>query len=296
MRRYIAEHLAEYIEFLGTSALVLTVGCSVLGARPLAPLAIGGVLAVMVYAGGHISGGHYNPAVSLAVWVRGRLASRDLLLYWAAQLVGALLGAVLAHFLIDTRGHATRGHATTPTGRDAAVVLLAEFLFTFLLGYVVLNVATSHDNEHNGFYGVAVGTTVMAGAIAVGPLTGGAFNPAVVAGRLGDRAFLRQQHLALPPGHPPRRRNRRWRLPPAEPRRRRPSPFEAGRSCQGRKRSCLTEINDRVERPRCSSTLGRSSVKPDVAGVLVTARQDAIGAASGITLDRVAAVDRWTTR
>ena len=177
MRRYIAEHLAEYIEFLGTSALVLTVGCSVLGARPLAPLAIGGVLAVMVYAGGHISGGHYNPAVSLAVWVRGRLASRDLLLYWAAQLVGALLGAVLAHFLIDTRGH-----ATTPTGRDAAVVLLAEFLFTFLLGYVVLNVATSRDNEHNGFYGVAVGTTVMAGAIAVGPLTGGAFNPAVVAG------------------------------------------------------------------------------------------------------------------
>jgi len=178
MRRYIAEHLVEYIvEFLGTSALVLTVGCSVLGARPLAPLAIGGVLAVMVYAGGHISGGHYNPAVSLAVWVRGRLASRDLLLYWAAQLVGALLGAVLAHFLIDTRGH-----ATTPTGRDAAVVLLAEFLFTFLLGYVVLNVATSRDNEHNGFYGVAVGTTVMAGVIAVGPLTGGAFNPAVVAG------------------------------------------------------------------------------------------------------------------
>jgi len=177
MRRYIAEHLEYIVEFLGTSALVLTVGCSVLGARPLAPLAIGGVLAVMVYAGGHISGGHYNPAVSLAVWVRGRLASRDLLLYWAAQLVGALLGAVLAHFLIDTRGH-----ATTPTGRDAAVVLLAEFLFTFLLGYVVLNVATSRDNEHNGFYGVAVGTTVMAGAIAVGPLTGGAFNPAVAGG------------------------------------------------------------------------------------------------------------------
>jgi aquaporin Z len=130
----------------------------------------------MVYAGGHISGGHYNPAVSLAVWVRGRLASRDLLLYWTAQLAGALLGAVLAHFLIDTRGH-----ATTPTGRDAAVVLLAEFLFTFLLAYVVLNVATSRDNEHNGFYGVAVGTTVMAGVIAVGPLTGGAFNPALVA-------------------------------------------------------------------------------------------------------------------
>jgi len=135
----------------------------------------------MVYAGGHISGGHDNPAVSLAVWIRGRLASRDLLLYWTAQLAGALLGAVLAHFLIDTRGHATRGHATTPTGRDAAVVLLAEFLFTFLLGYVVLNVATSRDNEHNGFYGVAVGTTVMAGVIAVGPLTGGAFNPALVA-------------------------------------------------------------------------------------------------------------------
>ena len=90
----------------------------------------------------------------------------------------------MAYFLIETRGH-----ATTPTGRDAAVVLLAEFLFSSLLGYVVLNVATSRDNEHNGFYGVAVGTTVMAGAIAVGPLTGGAFNPAVVAGGWGIGLF-----------------------------------------------------------------------------------------------------------
>jgi aquaporin Z len=170
MRRYLTE-------LLGTLALVLTVGCSVLGDRPFAAFAIGGVLAAMVYAGGHISGGHYNPAVTLAVWVRGSFATRDLLPYCVAQFVGALLGAASARFITDTHGH-----ATTPTGRDAGVVLLAEFLFTFLLAYVVLNVATSSDNQHNDFYGAAIGTTVAVGVIAVGPLTGGAFNPAVVVG------------------------------------------------------------------------------------------------------------------
>ena len=107
----------------------------------------------MVYAGGHISGGHYNPAVSLAVWVRGRLASRDLLLYWAAQLVGALLGAVLAHFLIDTRANAQYRPGAMPRWCCSP-----------------------------SSCSPSVATTVMAGAIAVGPLTGGALNPAVVAG------------------------------------------------------------------------------------------------------------------
>jgi aquaporin Z len=172
VRRYVTE-------LIGTFALVLTVGCTVLGGQPgvIAPLAIGGVLMVMVFAGGHISGAHYNPAVSLAALVRGRLDAKDLLPYWAAQLVGGLLAAAAAHFITNAQQHAKTLH-----GRDISVALLGEFLFTFFLAYVVLNVATSKDNENNSFYGLAIGFTVMAGAFAVGPYTGGAFNPAVAVG------------------------------------------------------------------------------------------------------------------
>lgn len=172
MRRYITE-------LIGTFALVFTIGTTVLGNQPgvIAPLAIGGVLAVMVFAGGHISGAHYNPAVSLAVLIRGRLERKDLLPYWAAQLVGALLAALAAHYITDTKGS-----SPAFSGRDIGVALLAEFLFTFFLAYVVLNVATSRDHLLNHFYGLAIGFTVMAGAFAVGPYSHGAFNPAVAVG------------------------------------------------------------------------------------------------------------------
>jgi aquaporin Z len=166
-------------ELIGTFALVFTIGCTVLGKQPgvIAPLAIGAVLMVMVFAGGHVSGAHYNPAVTLAAFLRGRLPKTDLLPYWAAQLVGALLASVAAHYITDTTG-------TAPdwTGRQVSVALLAEFLFTFLLAYVVLNVATSKDHPDNSFYGLAIGFTVTAGAFAVGPFSGGAFNPAVAVG------------------------------------------------------------------------------------------------------------------
>jgi aquaporin Z len=172
VRRYVTE-------LIGTFALVFTVGCTVLGGKPgvVAPLAIGSVLMVMVFAGGHISGGHYNPAVSLAVLVRGRLPIKDLAPYWAAQLIGGLLAAVAARYITDTHGPTTTFH-----GRDIGVALLAEFLFTFFLAYVVLNVATSKDHPDNSFYGLAIGFTVMVGAFAVGPFSGGAFNPAVALG------------------------------------------------------------------------------------------------------------------
>ncbi len=170
MRRYVTE-------LIGTFALVFTIGLATLGKTPLAPLAIGAVLMVMVFAGGHVSGAHYNPAVSLAALVRGRLPLTDLLPYWAAQVVGAVLAGIAARYITDTHGN-----ATTPHGRDISVILLAEFLFTFFLAYVVLNVATSKDTENNSFYGLAIGFTVLAGAVAVGPISGAAFNPAVAVG------------------------------------------------------------------------------------------------------------------
>lgn len=164
-------------ELIGTFFLVLTVGMAVLapGAGILAPLAIGSALAVMVYAGGHISGGHYNPAVSLAVFLRKKLNAKDLGIYWIAQLAGGILGALTTLYL---KGEG----APEPLVLDPVKALLAEFLFTFALCFVVLNVATAQATAGNSYFGWAIGFTVLTGAYAVGALSGGAFNPAVALG------------------------------------------------------------------------------------------------------------------
>lgn len=168
-------------EAIGAFFLVLTIGCTVtLSSDPekgiIPPLAIGSVLMVMVYAGGHISGGHYNPAVTLAVATRGRHPWGEVVPYWIAQVAGALLAAGVAMYL--TGGVAKPADPTTSIGK----ALVAEFVFTFALAYVVLNVATAKDTAGNSFYGLAIGFTVLTGAFAVGSITGGAFNPAVAIG------------------------------------------------------------------------------------------------------------------
>jgi aquaporin Z len=166
------------VELIGTFFLVFTVGATVYSGSPLAPLAIAASLMVMIYAGGHVSGGHYNPAVTMAVLVRGRIGSGEAVGYWIAQLVAGLLAAVVVRAIV------TPAAATTlsPSGHALAAALVAELLFTFALTYVVLNVATSKDHPNNSFYGLAIGFTVLAGAIAVGGISGGAFNPAVALG------------------------------------------------------------------------------------------------------------------
>jgi aquaporin Z len=165
------------VEFIGTFFLVLTVCLATnphTGAGGAAPLAIGFVLMVMVFAGGHISGAHYNPAVSTAVLLRGKMRQDEWMSYVGTQLVAGLVAALLARILV---GHATAG----PTA-NVLKELIVEFLFTFALAYVVLNVATARGTEGNSFYGLAIGLTVAAGAFAVGGLSGGAFNPAVAFG------------------------------------------------------------------------------------------------------------------
>ncbi|MCI0483947.1 MAG: aquaporin family protein [candidate division NC10 bacterium] len=165
------------VEFIGTFFLVLTIGLAVLepGAGAMAPLAIGSALMVMVYAGGHISGAHYNPAVTLAVWLRGRCPARDMAPYMGAQIIGGLLASVMVLFV--------KGPSAVPPARpDPVPALLVEFLYTFALCYVVLNVATSRNTVGNSFYGLAIGFTVTAGAYSAGAISGGAFNPAVAVG------------------------------------------------------------------------------------------------------------------
>jgi aquaporin Z len=172
------EPMHKYLtEFIGTFFLVLTIGLAVLSGSILAPLAIGASLMVMVYMGGHVSGAHYNPAVSLAVFLRGKLGLTDFFIYVVVQLLGAL-AASLAVFLI-----LEKTFAPAPAANATAIgPLLAEILYTFALALVVLNVATAKKTEGNSFYGLAIGFTVAAGAFAAGGVSGGAFNPAVGTG------------------------------------------------------------------------------------------------------------------
>ncbi len=166
----------KYItELIGTFFLVLTIGCTVIAgaAGVIPPLAIGSALMVMIFAGGHISGGHYNPAVTLGVWIRGRCDTKDVVPYMVSQVIGAVLAAVVVKY--PKAGVTALSLALGPA-------LLAEFLFTFALVLVVLNVATAKGTSGNAFYGLAIGMTVMTGAFAVGNISGGAFNPAVAVG------------------------------------------------------------------------------------------------------------------
>ena len=162
-------------ELIGTFFLVLTIGCCVIhgtgGVIP--PLAIGSALMVMIYAGGHVSGGHYNPAVTLAVFLRGRLPLADVLPYWVSQIVGSILAALVVGYLRGRPQDAPLSPGST------GHALVGEFLFTFALAYVVLNVATSKDTAGNSNYGLAIGMTVMAGIFALGEVSGGVMNPAV---------------------------------------------------------------------------------------------------------------------
>src|SRR5215216_6581341 len=117
------------VEAIGTFFLVLTITLVVSAGIPLAPLAIGSVLMVMIYAGGHISGAHYNPAVTLAVWLRGKTPTRDVLPYMACQVIGAALAAAVVGILY--------GAGKPMLINNVPQALLAEFLFTFALAYVV---------------------------------------------------------------------------------------------------------------------------------------------------------------
>jgi aquaporin Z len=166
------------VEFVGMFLFVFTVGMATnkAGAGALAPLAIGSVLMVMVFAGGHVSGGHFNPAVSTAVFLRRRMAGIEFATYVVTQLVAAVLAGFVVRYVGGREAHAP----VASTGK----MLVAEFLFTFALAWVVLHVATASGTLGNSFYGLAIGFTVVTGAFAVGGISGGAFNPAVAIGAM----------------------------------------------------------------------------------------------------------------
>ena len=154
------------IEFLGTFFLVLIIGLS------QNPVAIGLGLAVLVYMGAHISGAHYNPVVSLAMLINNQIELKEFSFYLASQ----LLGSVIATYFIMLLGNDFNVVSNTD---DISSFFIAEIMFTFLLVFVILNVALNKNLKGNQFYGLAIGLTVTAGAFAVGNISGAVFNPAV---------------------------------------------------------------------------------------------------------------------
>jgi len=191
--------IAKYIaELTGTYFLVLTVGFNVMTGSIGAALSIGAILTVMIYALGTVSGAHFNPAVTLAVWLssRGLITALDALMYVIFQLLGAALagatyaGIMGSAFLLVPVGRHTVG--------SAAIV---EVLYTAALCYVVLNVATTRKQEGNNYFGLAIGFTVVAAALAIGGISGCCLNPAVSAGVTMSAAYFHgvaaSKYLAL---------------------------------------------------------------------------------------------------
>ncbi|MFT3798465.1 MIP/aquaporin family protein [Microbacterium sp.] len=168
-------------ELVGTFVFVSAIIAAVNSGSALTPLAIGFALMVMVFATGHISGAHLNPAVTVAVWLRGAIDVAGAGVYIVAQLIGGALAAALSFALWPA--------AEAPAAIEVGPAFLAEALGTFALAFVVLNVATSKDHPNNSFYGLAIGSTVFVGAVGLGPISGGGFNPAVALGLSITGAF-----------------------------------------------------------------------------------------------------------
>jgi len=163
-------------EFIGTFFLSLTI-CTVAvygSAGEYAPFGIAATLMVMIYAGGHISGAHYNPAVTVSIYLRGACEKDEVLPYITSQVIAAVSAAMVVENLL------LPDELTNVTVKDLGThAVVAELLFTFALAYVILNVATTESTSGNGYYGAAIALVVLAGAITVGSISLASFNPAV---------------------------------------------------------------------------------------------------------------------
>ena len=160
--------MKKYItEIIGTFFLVLIIGLTG------NPIAIGLGLAVLVYMGAHISGAHYNPAVTLAMYINDQIDIKESGKYVASQLIGS----VIAVFILTELGQDSFSVVSKTT--EIQSFFVAEILFTFLLVFVILNVALNKDLKGNQLYGLAIGLTVTAGAFSVGDISGAVLNPAV---------------------------------------------------------------------------------------------------------------------
>ena len=175
MNKYLTEFIGAFFLVMG-AAMGGAVGASL-------------ALMVMIYAGSHISGAHYNPAVTLAVWMRGKIEMKDALMYWIFQIAGAVAAALITVYIFKEEGPASCAIPTDGTTRG----IIAEMVGTFALAYVVLNVATAKGTSGNSFYGLAIAGTILAMASVLGKFSGGAYNPAVAVGLCVQKSFCWEQ-------------------------------------------------------------------------------------------------------
>ncbi len=169
------------MEGIGAFFLTLTVIITTLTANTapgIMPLAVGSTLMVLSFAGGQISGAHYNPAVSLALLIQGRLHRFDFLYYWLAQFTGGVLAAFIAAFLLRCSGITD----VPARSNDGFCALIAEFLGAFLLLFVILAASHHRDAGSQPTGGMAAGFAQFSGMFVFGSISGGFFNPAVVTG------------------------------------------------------------------------------------------------------------------
>lgn len=166
------------VEFIGTFFLTITsvIAINNPAAGAFAPLAIGSMYMALIYAGTHISGAHYNPAITMAMLMRGRIEKNDAITYMVVQFLAALAAAAIGVFLHGCSGESV---ITEHHNQGPLCSLLAEFLGAFVLAYVILHVSTTQTNQGNSHYGLAAGFTVVAAMFSFGMLSGGVFNPAI---------------------------------------------------------------------------------------------------------------------
>jgi len=162
-------------EFIGTFFLALTICTAAVhgSAGQYGPFAIAATLMVMIYSVGHVSGAHFNPAVTIAIWLRGACDKADVSPYIATQVSAGAIAAIISENLLSPKT------SVETLQMETTSALGAEFLYTFALVYVILNVATSEATEGNGYFGASISFVVLAGALTVGEISGGSFNPAV---------------------------------------------------------------------------------------------------------------------
>ncbi|MEM6886093.1 MAG: aquaporin [Verrucomicrobiota bacterium] len=167
--------MKKYImEFIGTFFLVFAIGNVICESSIgiMGPIAIGCTLMGVIYAGGHISKAHYNPAITLAFLLRRGMKRKDVPGYLAGEILGASLAMLTCLYLYDFPELPSLQLEIGPT-------LIVEFLGTFVLAFVIMNVATAKALANNGFYGLAIAATVVGLVYAVAPISGAGFNPAV---------------------------------------------------------------------------------------------------------------------
>jgi aquaporin Z len=179
-------------EFVGTFFFVLTVGFNVLQNAAMAPFSTGGILMAMVSATGKVSGGHFNPAVTVGVLLRGKIDKENAMVYACSQLLGGLAASCVYTLILGATFTLQPGHGYTLVAAG-----LVEVLFTAALVFVVLSVATTEQDNDNWYFGLAIGFTVMAAAFAIGPISGCSLNPALSFGVMVSN-LLYQGHMQLP--------------------------------------------------------------------------------------------------